>query len=180
MCLCDYGGAMVHVREMGAADIEAVSRIRVRGWLAAYAGIVPQTYLDAMSVEDDARQRREWFSHPGRTSRDLVALGDRGPVGWICCGPCRSEVPGPGSVGEVYALYVAPDLTGQGIGRTLLDEAHAQMKGDGFEASALWVLRDNRRAQHFYEQAGYQADGAAQDDVYDGVTLTELRYQCVL
>ncbi|MFD5121272.1 hypothetical protein [Streptomyces sp. NPDC058385] len=28
--------------------------------------------------------------------------------------------------------------------------------------------------------ADYQADGAAQDDVYDGITLTELRYQRVL
>ncbi|MFD9033442.1 GNAT family N-acetyltransferase [Streptomyces sp. NPDC059567] len=171
---------MAYVREMDAADIEAVSTIRVRGWQAAYAGVVPQTYLDAMTVEGDARQRRQWFSQPGRESRDLVALGDRGPVGWICFGPCRSEAPDLGRVGEVYALYVSPDLIGQGIGRILLDEAHAQMKGQGFEASALWVLRDNQRARRFYERAGYQADGAAQDDVYDGITLTELRYQHVL
>jgi ribosomal protein S18 acetylase RimI-like enzyme len=173
--LCDYGDAMVHVREMDAADIESVSTIRVRGWQAAYAGMVPQTYLDAMSTESDAGQRRQWFSRPGRTSRDLVALSDHGPVGWVCFGPCRSEVPGAGRVGEVYALYVSPDLVGQGIGRILLDEAHAQMKGQGFEASALWVLRDNHRARRFYERAGYRADGEVQDDVYDGVTLTELR-----
>ncbi len=109
-----------------------------------------------------------------------MALGDRGPVGWICFGPCRSEVPGLGRVGEIYALYILPDLIGQGIGRILLGEAHAQMKDQGFEASALWVLGDNQRAQRFYERAGYQADDAAQDDVYDGITLTELRYQRVL
>nr|WSX54185.1 GNAT family N-acetyltransferase [Streptomyces sp. NBC_00974] len=171
---------MVHVREMDGADIEAVSTIRVRGWQAAYVGMVPQTYLDAMTVEGDAGQRRQWFSQPGRTSRDLVALGDRGPVGWVCFGPCRSDLSALGRVGEVYALYVSPDLIGQGIGRRLLDEAHAQMKSQGFEASALWVLCDNQRARRFYEQAGYQADGAAQDDVYDEITLTELRYQRVL
>ncbi|MER5553706.1 GNAT family N-acetyltransferase [Streptomyces sp. NPDC002793] len=171
---------MVRVREMDAADIEAVSTIRVRGWQAAYTGVVPRTYLDAMTVEGDARQREQWFSRAGRTSRDLVALGDRGPVGWICFGPCRSEVPGPGPVGEVHALYVSPDLTGRGIGRVLLDEAHARMRSQGFEVSALWVLRDNHPAQCFYGRAGYLADGAAQDDVYDGITLTELRYQRVL
>ncbi|MFE1408930.1 GNAT family N-acetyltransferase [Streptomyces sp. NPDC058770] len=171
---------MVHVREMHAADVEAVSTIRVRGWQAAYVGIVPQTYLDAMTVEGDASQRRLWISQPGRQSRDLVALGDRGPVGWICFGPCRSEVPGPRRLGEVYALYVSPDLIGQGIGRRLLEEAHGQMKSQGFASSALWVLSDNQRARRFYEGSGYQADGTSQEDAYDEITLTELRYQRVL
>ncbi|WP_330242593.1 GNAT family N-acetyltransferase [Streptomyces sp. NBC_00525] len=171
---------MVHVREMAAADIEAVSTIRVRGWQAAYAGVVPRTYLDAMTVADDAGQRRQWFSQPGRESTDLVALGDRGPVGWICFGPYRGETPGPERVGEVYALYIAPDLIGRGIGRTLLGEAHARLKAQAFEASALWVLRDNQRARRFYEQAGYRADGATQDDTCDGATLTELRYHRTL
>ncbi|WP_221358016.1 GNAT family N-acetyltransferase [Streptomyces beigongshangae] len=171
---------MVRVRKMDEADIEAVSMIRVRGWQAAYAGIVPRAYLDAMTVEGDAGQRRQSFAQPGRKSQDLVALGDRGPVGWICFGPYRGGMPGPGRVGEVYALYISPDLIGQGIGRTLLGEAHTQMKDQGFETSALWVLCDNRRARRFYERAGYRADGAAQDDVYDGITLTELHYRRVL
>ncbi|MFJ3973918.1 GNAT family N-acetyltransferase [Streptomyces sp. NPDC090021] len=168
------------VREMDEADIEAVSAIRVRGWQAAYAGIVPRSYLDAMTVEEDTDRRRQWFSRPGRASRDLVAVGDRGPVGWVCFGPLRGGTPGAGRAGELYALYVAPDLIGTGVGRELLDEAHAAMRGRGFGTSALWVLRDNRRARRFYERAGYRADGGTQDEVYDDVTLSELRYQRVL
>ncbi|MFD6228780.1 GNAT family N-acetyltransferase [Streptomyces sp. NPDC060232] len=168
---------MVRVREMGEADIEAVSTIRVRGWQAAYAGIVPPSHLDAMTVEDDAGRRRQWFSRPGRESRDLVAVGDRGPVGWVCFGPSRGDISGAGRVGEVHALYVAPDLIGTGIGRGLLAEAHAAMRDQGCAASALWVLQDNRRARRFYARAGYAADGATQEDVYDGVTLAELRYR---
>ncbi|MFE0578558.1 GNAT family N-acetyltransferase [Streptomyces sp. NPDC058874] len=169
---------MVRIREMDEGDIEAVSAVRVRGWQAAYAGIVPQAHLDAMTVEDDADQRRQWFGRPGRRSRDLVAVGDRGPVGWVCFGPSRSEVSGvTGPVGEVHALYVAPDLIGTGVGRTLLRAAHAAMREQGFESSALWVLQDNHRARRFYARAGYRADGAAQDDVYGDVTLCELRYR---
>lgn len=171
-----YLGAMVRVREMDEADIEAVSAIRVRGWQAAYAGIVPQSYLDAMTIEDDAARRRERFFRAGGVSGDLVALGGRGPVGWICFGPSRILVSGAGRIGEVYALYVAPDLIGTGVGRRLLGEAHAAMKEQGVETAALWVLQDNRRARQFYERAGYAPDGATQDDVYDGVTLCELRY----
>ncbi|MGW1519513.1 N-acetyltransferase family protein [Streptomyces sp. NPDC002287] len=169
---------MTHVRDMDEADIEAVSRIRVRGWQAAYAGLVPGTYLDAMTVEDDAARRRQWFSRPGRTSRDLVAVADgRGPVGWLSYGPPPAGAPDPAGSGEVYALYVAPDLIGTGVGRRLLEEAHHRMRAEGFTASALWVLAGNERALRFYERSGYEADGRTQDDVYDEVTLTELRYR---
>ncbi|MFF4582536.1 GNAT family N-acetyltransferase [Streptomyces sp. NPDC001389] len=168
---------MTRIRAMGRADIEAVSTIRVRGWRAAYAGLIPRTYLDAMTVEDDAERRRQWFARPGRTSRDLVALGDGGPVGWICLGPCRDELPDRAGAAEVYALYVTPDLIGTGIGRRLLDEAHAGMRDEGFTESVLWVLDGNERARRFYERAGYRPDGAARDDDYDGTALTELRYR---
>ncbi|MEV6042135.1 hypothetical protein [Streptomyces xanthochromogenes] len=65
---------MVHVRKMNGTDVEAVSAIRVRGWQSAYAGILPRSYLEAMTVEDDAARRREWFSLPHRRSVDLVAV----------------------------------------------------------------------------------------------------------
>ncbi|MEU6387952.1 GNAT family N-acetyltransferase [Streptomyces sp. NPDC046939] len=165
---------------MEEADVEAVSTIRVRGWRAAYAGIVPGAYLAAMTVEEDAERRRRSFARPRPGVENLVAVDDHGPVGWLCLGPCRSELPGARKAGEVYALYVAPELLGQGVGRGLLDEAHVRMTAAGHDVSALWVLRDNRRARGFYERAGYQADGAAQDDVYDTTTLTELRYRRTL
>ncbi|MFI0240363.1 GNAT family N-acetyltransferase [Streptomyces sp. NPDC016845] len=172
---------MTRVRKMREADIAAVSAIRVRGWQTAYAGLVPGTYLDAMTVEADAVRRRQMFARPRPDSEDLVALGDGGPVGWVRFGPYRGAVPGAaGRDGEVYALYVAPELLGQGTGTSLLNEAHGHMKALGFDVSALWVLRDNLRARRFYERAGYRADGGAQDDVYDGITLTEVRYRRAL
>ncbi|GHI99405.1 hypothetical protein TPA0906_12710 [Streptomyces olivaceus] len=48
-------GAGPRVREMALADCERVSGIRVRGRQSAYAGLVPQPYLDAM---DTSRGRR--------------------------------------------------------------------------------------------------------------------------
>ncbi|MEU2433171.1 GNAT family N-acetyltransferase [Streptomyces sp. NPDC007861] len=80
-------------------------------------------------------------------------------------------------MGEVFALYVRPDLTGQGIGRALLDEAHRCLEDLHFRVSTLWVLRGNEGARRFYERMGYRADGGVQGDDYDGVTLTELRYR---
>ncbi|MEU9096873.1 GNAT family N-acetyltransferase [Streptomyces sp. NPDC048361] len=166
---------MVDVREMTEADVEAVSAARVHGWQAAYAGLVPQPYLDGMTVEDDARRRRAWMSDPRRQGTDLVADAGAGPVGWVSAGPCRGATP-ESRTAEVYALYVRPDLIGQGVGSALLDAAHTYAKARGFDSVALWVLSGNTRARRFYEKAGYAADGGEQSDPYDGVVLTELRY----
>lgn len=160
---------------MTEADVAAVSEIRVTGWQAAYAGIVPRSYLDRMTVEADAHQRRKYFTKPDKSTIDLVAVDAEGAVvGWACLGPSRT------AAGELYALYVQPSLIGSGIGRALLQAVHANALTSGFGSVLLWVLTDNTRARRFYERAGYVADGAVQADDYDGVSLTEVRYRIAL
>jgi chorismate mutase/ribosomal protein S18 acetylase RimI-like enzyme len=51
----------------------------------------------------------------------------------------------------VHSLYVAPDLTGQGIGTVLLDLAKS-LRPDGL---GLWVFETNARARRFYERHGF-------------------------
>ncbi|MFF7684534.1 GNAT family N-acetyltransferase [Streptomyces syringium] len=170
---------MVRVREMAETDIEAVSGLRVTGWQTAYAGVVPQPYLDAMTVEDDARQRRTWFTRSRGQVLDLVAVDEgANPVGWASLGRYRGE--GERRPGELYALYVRPDVIGTGVGRRLLQEAHRHAVARRFDNMLLWVLRDNPRARRFYETAGYAADGAVQSDLYGEVELTEVRYRRAL
>lgn len=174
-----YGAGMLRVQEMTEADIDAVSAIRVRGWQAAYASIVPQPYLDGMTIEDDARERRSRFRQsPGRLL-NLVAFDDHaGAVGWACLGPCRGDV--PSGTGEVYALYIRPDLTGNGFGTFLINTLHSHATEQRFDTLMLWVLEDNLRARRFYESLGYTADGATQCDTYGNTVLSELRYRRAL
>ncbi|PWI40930.1 GNAT family N-acetyltransferase [Streptomyces sp. ICBB 8177] len=168
---------MVSVREMTEADIPAVSAIRVAGWRCAYADIVPRSYLDAMSAERDAEQRRSWFARTRGRVTDLVAVDDSAQVtGWVCLGPYRDDGPSPEGVGEVYALYVRSDLIGTGVGRALMYAAHLRAAELGFDTTLLWVLKDNARARRFYERAGYTADGVVTGDDYDGTSLDEVRY----
>ncbi|MFF5485982.1 GNAT family N-acetyltransferase [Streptomyces virginiae] len=166
---------MSTVRVMTEADVTAVSEVRVTGWKAAYAGIVPQSYLDRMTVEADAHRRRQYVTGPDKVTTDLVAVDARGGVvGWACLGPSST------AVGELYALYVQPSLIGTGIGRSLLRAAHGVARAQGVGSVLLWVLADNARARRFYERAGYAADGAVQADDYDGVSVTEVRYRLTL
>ncbi|MEU3345136.1 GNAT family N-acetyltransferase [Streptomyces sp. NPDC006700] len=168
---------------MTEADVAAVSAIRVTGWQAAYAGIVPRSFLDGMTVEADIRRRRRHFegSQEGTSgTTNLVAVDALGRVvGWACLGRAGDEGTGT-AVGELYALYVQPSLVGAGIGRTLLNAVHAQARAHGLGLILLWVLTDNTGAPRFYERAGYTADGAVQADDYDGVSVPEVRYRLAL
>src|SRR5690242_20750880 len=95
----------VQIREMTEADVTTVSMIRVRGWQWAYAGLLPQGYLDAMDPEQDAAERREFLARSAGRVKNLVAEVDGVAVGWAAFGPYRGE-PDDSDDGELYALYV--------------------------------------------------------------------------
>lgn len=169
---------MVGIREMTQGDADAVAGVRVDGWRSAYAEIVPRSWLDRMTVADDALRQRARLAEPGRTATDLVATDPDGTVvGWTCFGPADAAEPAGPDWAELYTLYVRPDRIGHGIGRVLLTEAHTRAGSAGFGGMLLWVLADNHQARRFYDRAGYAPDGAVQSDTYDDVVLDELRYR---
>ncbi|MFI0815199.1 GNAT family N-acetyltransferase [Streptomyces sp. NPDC021098] len=169
-------GARVRVREMAEADIDAVAAVRVRGWQKAYTGLMPQTYLDGLSVEQDAERRREFFSRGLGDVVNLVAEDASGEVvGWSCFGPYRDRDLPPGDA-ELYALYAHPALLGTGIGHALLTETRHRTAERRFPHLRLWVLERNHRARRFYERAGFVTDGGAVTYKVEGAAVPEVRY----
>ncbi|MFI7411980.1 GNAT family N-acetyltransferase [Streptomyces sp. NPDC049627] len=163
------------IRPMAPADCERVAEIRVRGWRSAYQGLVPRSYLDAMSGPRDAERHRARFAQGDGSVVNLVAEWDGEIAGWACHGPYRD-----GEVrthdAELYALYVDPRRYGTGIGHALLLEALWNRTARGHERMYLWVLQGNARARRFYERAGFEADGAEDPFEVDGVPVPEVRY----
>ncbi|MEU7043513.1 GNAT family N-acetyltransferase [Streptomyces varsoviensis] len=166
---------MVRVREMTAADIDAVSEVRVRGWRFAYAGIMPRAYLDGLSAREDAARRREFFARAGSEVTSLVAEDAGAVVGWASFGASRDQGAAPGD-GELYALYVRPEVIGTGVGRALTAAAVAGAAERGFSRLRLWVVKENARARRFYERAGFAADGGEEEYEVAGVPVPEVRY----
>ncbi len=99
----------LRIRDMTADDVDAVAVIRTRGRQAAYAGLMPQAYLDGLDPAEDAEQRRALFAAAPPEVVDLVAERDGGLVGWAAFGPARGQDGGPRRPpgGELYALFLA-------------------------------------------------------------------------
>uniref|UniRef100_A0AAU3H7N6 GNAT family N-acetyltransferase n=1 Tax=Streptomyces sp. NBC_01401 TaxID=2903854 RepID=A0AAU3H7N6_9ACTN len=158
-------------------DCAAVAEIRVRGWQRAYAGLIPQAYLDAMDIARDAEHRRARLTANAAPANLVAEAPDTTVTGWACYGPSRDEDAPPGTA-ELYALYVHPDRIGTGTGRTLLTEAIARARADGFTGLSLWVLRGNTHARRFYERAGFHPDGTEDSSETGGALVPEVRYVC--
>ncbi|MET9866002.1 GNAT family N-acetyltransferase [Streptomyces sp. NPDC006386] len=165
---------------MTLSDCDRVAEIRVRGWQHAYRGMIPQSYLDGLSVAQDAERHRTRLARADGRAVNLVAEDAGGEVvGWSCHGPYRE-----GEVltddAELYAVYVHPDHLGQGAGQALLAESLTRCATAGHGRLLLWVLKENARARRFYERAGFRADGTEEPFEVEGVAVPEVRYSRAL
>jgi ribosomal protein S18 acetylase RimI-like enzyme len=97
-------------------------------------------------------------------------------VGWIAFDRCRDADKAP-HTGEVWAIYVLPEVIGQGVGRELWLRALGELQHLGFTEATLWVLAKNQRARQFYGKAGFRPEPESAKHVdIGGIKLEELRY----
>ena len=152
------------IRPGTPADAEAVARVQVETWQAAYAHALPPEGLAALSVDS----RAEVF----RRRPPLVAEAAGEVVGFVAVGASRDA----GADGELYAIYVHPDHWGQGIGQALIAAGEQRLRELGHGQAILWVLEDNPRARRFYEAAGWSTDGTKRPIEIFGTLVPEIRY----
>ena len=136
------------VREARADDTEAIARVHVASWRTTYRGIVPDAYLDGLSVDRRAEMWRNAIADRQRTVGVFVAEDDAGEiVGFSSCGPSREE--DRDYDGELFAVYLLQSYQGRGIGGMLVRAAARRLSEAGFRAMMLWVLAANP-ARAFY------------------------------
>lgn len=167
----------LHVKRARAADARAIAEIGVRGWRAAYRGLMPGGFLAGLSV---AAREIAWQSmlesdEDGAAPAWVAELEGRA-VGFAASGPPRDEdVPLPAA--EVYAIYVLPESWRRGAGRALLEVATDQWLAQGATTLVVWVLETNAPGRAFYEALGWSPDGARQEIDLGGFAVTEVRYR---
>jgi GNAT superfamily N-acetyltransferase len=160
---------------MTVDDTPAVGIVHVRAWQAAYAGVMPDEYLDGLCAEDRADMWRRIIDQPPPNGHHVVIEAAGEIVGFAAHGEERGTVDDP-AVGELIAINIDPAHWSHGYGRTLLRHVTAELTAFGYRRAILWVVTENDRARRFYETAGWSFDGTERVDTVQGATVNEVRY----
>ncbi|MFS8104120.1 GNAT family N-acetyltransferase [Lentzea alba] len=152
------------IRKAVVDDAVGVATVHVRSWQSAYRGIMPEEFLDQISID----ARAEHWSSAIPSGNVWVALSEGDVVGFAAAGPSRDS----DASFELYAIYFLPSAWGNGQAQPLAIEA----LGDERDV-VVWVLEDNHRARSFYARLGFVADGVTKSEVVGTVELTEIRYR---
>jgi GNAT superfamily N-acetyltransferase len=136
---------VVSIRRAGHDDAAGVAGVYLRSFRAA---------LPTVRLAHDDDQVRAWVRQHVIADTDCwVAVDGDEVVAMLSLLP-----------GWVDQLYVAPERTGEGIGRRLLDLAKERSDG----RLELWTFQVNGAARRFYERNGFAAveltDGAGNDE----------------
>ena len=67
--------------------------------------------------------------------------------------------------GTVIGMYVTPEVTGQGVGRALLQALVAHARDEGIASLVLTVTEGNGHAQRLYAAAGFRSFGIEPDAI---------------
>ena len=99
-------------------------------------------------AEGDSREeiRAYLLRNPGLSR---VAEEDGTIVGAVLCGH-------DGRRGLIYHLAVAPAYHGKGIGKLLVGECIALLRGTGIARALIFVAQDNRGAHSFWQRSGWE------------------------
>lgn len=170
------------VRRAVPQDGEAIARVHIEGWQAAYRGQLPDRFLNQLSDEFE-RRSQFWTTHianPPSLRHEVWVAEVEGQVqGFMALGPARDAA--SDSIGELYAIYVHPTRWQQGLGRAMLTRATDRLASLRYSTAMLWVLDSNARTRRFYERAGWTAAGRTKTETLpDGVELREVSYQIAL
>lgn len=110
---------------------------------------LPRTHYTDEQVRDWADKRGEG---PERYDTDDLLVAERdGEVAGF--GQWDDATDSDDEAAELLACYVHPDHAGEGVGSTLVDRMHAEMRAAGHDRAALTA---SLNAVAFYEHHGYE------------------------
>ena len=162
------------VRAAQVEDAEGIGGVSVTAWRETYAGIMPDDYLAALSIEQRVNMFRGRIANLPDKQAMFVALNESGRVvGFGVSGPAReAEL---GTDGEIFAINIVEAAKRKGLGLRLMMAMAEALAQAGFARVGLWVIEANTPARRFYEALSGR-EATRKDQQFGERTLVELGY----
>jgi ribosomal protein S18 acetylase RimI-like enzyme len=161
------------LRSAKVEDAKGIAKVHIDTWRECYKGVVPDSYLDNLDL---LQRRKGWEYILAHSDQSCFVLEQNQSVfGWVTCGTNRDDL--GDDICEIYGIYVLPEYWGTDAGLQLFDAAMDKLAARSPKRVTLWVLKENTRAQRFYEKQGFMNDGATKLVDIGGKNLEEIRYE---
>ena len=162
------------IRTATLKDIKDIATIHVTAWQVAYKGLIPQSYLDNLSI---AKREQNWSNILNNSkTQTIVQEINSNVVGFANFGNTRDEDKNSNVTGEITSIYLNPKHWRKGLGTEIFQFILSEMKNQEFIEVTLWVLDTNQTACSFYQKMGLKPDGATKIDIRENFELKEIRY----
>ncbi|WP_313162912.1 GNAT family N-acetyltransferase [Sedimentibacter sp.] len=156
------------IRQATEQDRMALGKIYCFSWKEAYKNIVPDEYLNSLTIEKCSPNKIN--------SNDTLVIEDNGIiVGLTRFGEARDKR--CENIGELWSIYILPEFWMKGFGQLLFSSVTKKLEELGYEKFYLWVLKDNFGALRFYEKMGMINTDIEQIINIGGKDLVEIKYE---
>jgi ribosomal protein S18 acetylase RimI-like enzyme len=164
----------VFIRPATLEDAHAIAKVHVSSWQHTYRGLVPDSYLDSMTIPTREKVWQETLASD--SPHVIVAEWEDELAGFCSFGSCRDQDAKPKD-GEIWSLYIAPDHRFKGLGKALSQAALNQLISEDMQRISLWVIVGNTPAEQFYRNLGFLPEShTLQTFQLAGEDIPEVRY----
>ncbi len=141
------------IERMREEDIEQVAKILIDSWRIAYKDIIDETFLQNLCLEEKIEKLKKEYKDKEYTIARNKEINEI--IGVTRFGKRLDELDRFIEYdGEIYALYVKPELLRKKIGSKLLLYAKERLKEQGSHKMIIWCLKENQPSRKFYESMG--------------------------
>ncbi len=165
----------VDVRYATLADAPAVANLHLIASRTLFEGVVPDAHWQATPPAKRVSFWKEAIEYG--EPQVMVAMQGGEIVGFV--GFDRSRDPkSKNTTGELWAIYVDPDLIGKGVGLALWDAAREGLQEEDCTDVTVWVPLASTKALAFFDAAGFKREmNTARTVPMGGVRVEELRFK---
>ena len=156
-------------------DAAAIARIHA-GFDQRVAAAADRSPADTGNLTSRDKRLSLWRDaiEYGEPQVHVACLADE-VVGFVGFDRCRDKGTPP-TMGEIWAIYVAPPYWDRGVGLALWDAAREGLLEEGCATVSVWIALGNDRALRFHELAGFKREmSTARTVASGGVRIEEIR-----